>query len=174
MIINKKYLKQYSVLPLNYDLTEVSNYIDISEKIWVLPVLGDDLYDEICEQVENDNLTPENSTLLTEAVWPLLGFAVCLESLPFLWSHVSSVGVTKGFSDNSESLTLKDLTLIQQHLRNQTETRKQFLYKWLKGRADSFPLWNGGCECNSCCDTKPKQNSIMGVYGMRHKCTDLK
>lgn len=174
MIINKKYLKQYSVLPLNYDLTEVTNYIDISEKIWVLPVLGNALYDEISEQVETDTLSDENSTLLVEAVWPLLGFAVCLESLPFLWSHVSQVGITLGKSDNSDSASLKDMTYIESHLRNQTETRKQFLYKWLRDRANSFPLWNGGCECNSCCNAKPKQNSIMGVYGMRHKCTDLK
>ena len=63
MIINEKYLKEYSPIPLNYDLTELRNYIGVAEKIWVVPVLGQDLYDEIQSQVDENKLSDENSTL---------------------------------------------------------------------------------------------------------------
>ena len=33
MIINEKYLKEYSPIPLNNDLSEIRNYIGVAEKI---------------------------------------------------------------------------------------------------------------------------------------------
>ena len=53
MIINEKYMKQYSPIPLNYNMAEVKNYIPVAEKIWVIPLIGSDLFEEIDEQVEN-------------------------------------------------------------------------------------------------------------------------
>ena len=66
MIINEKYLKEYSPIPLNHDLSEIRNYIGVAEKIWVVPVLGQDLYDEIQSQVDENKLSDENYTLHTE------------------------------------------------------------------------------------------------------------
>ena len=112
MIINEKYLKQFSPIPLNYNMAEVKNYIPVAEKIWVIPLIGSDLFDEIDEQVKNNNLSEENSTLLTEGgLWQYLAFATVYECIPMIWSHISEVGVTKGKSDNSDSLDLKERCL---------------------------------------------------------------
>ena len=108
MIINEKYFKQFSPIPLNYDLSEIKNYIGVAEKIWVIPVIGIKLYDEIQKQVDENKLSDENSTLLTEGgLWQYLAFATCLESLAFIWANFSEVGITLGKSDNSESVTFK-------------------------------------------------------------------
>jgi hypothetical protein len=47
MIINEKYFKQYSPIPVNYSMTEIKNYIPVAEKIWLIPIIGYDLYDEL-------------------------------------------------------------------------------------------------------------------------------
>ena len=142
MIINEKYLKEYSPIPLNYDLTELRNYIGVAEKIWVVPVLGQDLYDEIQSQVDENKLSDENSTLLTEGgLWQYLAFATCLEGLAFIWANFSEVGITLGKSDNSESVNLKDITYIEQNLRRQVEVLKDSLIKWLNSHLDSFPKY---------------------------------
>lgn len=142
MIINEKYLKEYSPIPLNYDLSEIRNYIGVAEKIWVVPVLGQDLYDEIQSQVDENKLSDENSTLLTEGgLWQYLAFATCLEGLAFIWANFSEVGITLGKSDNSESVNLKDITYIEQNLRRQVEVLKDSLIKWLNSHLDSFPKY---------------------------------
>lgn len=153
MIINEKYLKEYSPIPLNYDLTELRNYIGVAEKIWVVPVLGQDLYDEIQSQVDENKLSDENSTLLTEGgLWQYLAFATCLEGLAFIWANFSEVGITLGKSDNSESVTLKDITYIEQNLRRQVEVLKDSLIKWLNSHLDSFPKYI------------PYMESPIGIY----------
>ena len=55
MIINEAYLKKFSPIPLNYNMAEIKNYIDIAEKIWILPLIGYEWYQELEEQVKNND-----------------------------------------------------------------------------------------------------------------------
>lgn len=179
MIINQTYLKKYSPIPVNYNLTEVMNYVGVAEKIWVIPLIGYDLYDEINEQVQNNTVSEENATLLTEGgLWQYLAFATVYESLPVIWAHISEVGITKGKSDNSDSLDLKDMTYMTQHIRNQVEVLKDQLKKWICEHADSFPLADVcACNCSSCCSHDAKLNSPnpqAQIYTTLRRNTKLK
>lgn len=177
-IINEKWLKEFSPIPLNYNMKELHNYIKLAETTWVEPLIGSEFYEELLEQVANNEVTEENSTALVEAIWPYLGFAIAYEALPFIWSHISEVGVTKGKSDNSDSLDLKDMTYVQQHLRTQVEARKDYLKKWLCERNEIFPTLDC-CKCGcSCCGDSPgrlnKPNPMIELYTTRRKNTNLK
>lgn len=166
MIINEKYFKQYSPIPLNYNMAEVKNYIPVAEKIWVKPLIGYDLFDEIEYQVKNNEVSETNATLLTEGgLWQYLAFATVYEALPMIWSHISEVGVTKGKSDNSDSLDLKDMTYVSQHLRNQVEVLKDQLKKWICEHYETFPLADVcACNCDCCCNSNPKLNAPNPQY----------
>lgn len=177
-LINSKWLKEFSPYPLNYNTKELDNYIKLSEAIWIEPILGREWYEELLEQVKTNTLTDANSTALVEAIWPYLGFAVCYEALPLTWASVTEIGVVKGHSENSESLTMKDLTLVQQHLRNQVEARKDYCKKWICEHILSFPKANCcSCGCSCCQDNQGKlnpPNRNQELYSTRRQCTDLK
>lgn len=176
MLINKELLKRYSPFPQNYDLTEVMNYVDLAEKMYILPIIGNDFYEELTEQVESNTVTSENSTALVEAIYPLLGFAVAHESLPLTWAKISEVGVVKSSSDNSEPLTLKDLTLVQQHLKNQVQVRIDYAKHWLCEHQFYYPkLEICNCGCSNCgknklSNTAPK----LELYSTFRRNTNLK
>lgn len=66
--------------------------------------------------------------------------------------HISEVGITKGSSDNSDSVDLKDINYIETHLRKQVEVRKDNLIKWLKEYGDNYPLYTSSdCDCEEAC-----------------------
>lgn len=178
MIINEKYFKKYSPIPVNYNMTEIKNYIPVAEKIWLIPVIGYDLYDELDDQVQKNQVSDENATLLTEGgLWQYLAFASVYEALPMVWAHINEVGVTKGKSDNSDSLDLHDMTYVAQHLRNQVEVLKDQLKKWLCEHSDTFPTLDCcGCGCSCCGDNAHlnKPNPMKQIYGTPRKCTNLK
>lgn len=179
MIINQTYIKKYSPIPLNYNLAEVMNYVGVAEKIWVKPLIGYELFDEIEEQVKNNEVSEENSTLLTEGgLWQYLAFATVFEALPTLWAHISEVGITKGKSDNSDSLDLKDMTYMTQHLRNQVEVLKDQLKKWICEHAAYYPKADlCSCNCDGCCkhtaqlNAPNPQTQILTTY---RRCTNLR
>ena len=176
-LINEKWLKEFSPIPLNYNLKELHNYIKLAETIWIEPLIGSEFYDELLDQVANNSLTDVNSTALVEAIYPYLGFAVALEALPIMWAHISEVGITKGKSENSDSLDLKDMTYMSQHLRAQVEARKDYCKKWLCQRFQYFPdLDVCGCGCDCCNNTaslkSPNPNYM--VYKPIKKNTNLR
>ena len=178
MLINKQLLKTYSPFPLNYDLTEVMQYVDVTEKIWIVKTIGYAQYDELCEQVKENNLTPENATLLVEAIYPYLGFAVAYESLPLCWASISEIGVVLGHSDTSDSLSLKDMTYVSDHLRRQVEVRKDYAIHWINDHIEYYPLIAqcNGCDC-SCCGDNSKlhsPNKMQQLFSPRRRCTELR
>ena len=176
MLINEKYLKKYSPIPLNFNLDEVQNYVPVATKIWLIPLVGEDLVDELEEQIEANALSDNNKALLTTGgLWQYLAYATCYESLPFLWARISEVGIVKGKSDNSDSLDLKDLTLVQQHLRNQVEVLKEQLAKWLCQRIDLFPKACPCCLGCSCCDDGLRRpNPNLQLYSTNRSFTDIR
>lgn len=175
-LINSKWLKEFSIYPLNYNTKELDNYIKLAEDIWIEPIIGHEWYEELLEQVRTNSLTEENSTALVEAIYPYLGFAVAYEALPTTWAHVSEIGITKGHSDQSDSLDLKDLTLVQNHIRTQLEARKDFCKKWICEHINSFPKASCcGCGCG-CCQGNSKLNNpnpMKQLYSPYRKCINL-
>lgn len=181
MIINQKYLAQYCPLPINYDFSEIMLYVPIAQEIWLKPILGDSFLEELEYEVKNNQVTDENATLFTEGgLYQYLAYATCLEGLPFIWAHMTEVGITKGKSDNSDSISLKDITYVEAHLRRQVEFLKDSFIKWICQHQESFPIFNpaGICPCcNNCgCDSNAKLNTPnpnFNLYTGKKMCTRL-
>ena len=169
VLINSEYLKEYSPIPLNYNLSEINPYVKVSELLYIVPIIGEPLYEELLNQVASGDITEANSTLLLE-IYPALAIAACYESLPFLWSHVSEVGITKGHSDNSDSIDLKDLNYVSQHLKSQLQARLGNLETFLKSHYESYPLY---VVIDDCCIDKTRI-TFNQLYSPKRKITDLK
>ena len=162
-IINEEYFKQYSPIPDNYDLNEIKPFFKVAEQLWVLPIMGQALYDELLEQVCENNVTPENATLLL-VTYPYLAFSICYEALPFSAYHFSQVGVTKGKSDNSDSVSINDVNFISNTLRTQVEVMKGQLKKFLDEHRDIYPLYRPD-DCGVCDTVCDDYGWIVDYYG---------
>ena len=153
-LITEEYFKTYSPIPDNYNIKEIKPYFHVAEKLWIEPIIGMPLYEELLDEVEKDEVTPENATLLLN-IYPLLAFAITYESLPFVGYHLSQVGITKGKSEISEPVSINDVTYISTQLRNQCETMKKLLKKFLDENAEHYPLYyadnNAECNCDDEC-----------------------
>lgn len=164
ILINDEYLKAYSPIPLNYNLDEVRPYVKVSELLYIEPILGEPLYEELIEQVASGDITEANSTLLLQ-IYPALAIGTAFEALPFIWSHMSEVGITKGHSDNSDSIDLKDLNYLSQHLKAQLQARLDNLEYFLKTHLDSYPLY---VVVDDCCVNK-NRITFNQLYSPRKK-----
>ena len=148
-IINEAYFKAYCPVPMNFNMEEIYPFFHVAEELWLIDVLGIALYNELLQQVNENNVTELNSTLLLK-VYPYLSFAICFEALPFIGYHFSEVGVTKGKSETSDSVSINDMNYISNTLRTQVELLKRYLKKFLDDNADLYPLYtptSGCCEC---------------------------
>lgn len=177
-MLNTKLLSQYSPLPKNYDFSEVMVYEPVAQDIWVKPLIGDDLWYELEDQMENNDLTDKNNALLTEGhLLRYMSYATVLEALPFVWANISTAGITLGKSENSDSVSLKDMSYIEQHIRRQVEALKDLVKKYICEHNDYFPdadFCACGCDCCEEHGKLNKPNPLHEVYSTLRKKTDIK
>lgn len=148
-LINEDYLKAYSPIPINYNYEDIRPFISVAEEIWIIPIIGRALYNELIEQVSKNEITPENSTLLVK-IYQLEAITVLYEALPFIKSHISEVGITNGKSDNSDSISSIDFANLKNHLLTQIEVLKSVLKQFLETNKDCYPLYvSDVCTCDS-------------------------
>lgn len=174
-LTNKSLLAKYSPLPINYNFDEIMLYQPIAISIWVRPLLGDALTDELEYQVEHNQVSETNSTLMTSGgLLQFLSYAMCYEGLPFIFAHFSEVGITLPDVEHSKSVELKELNYIQDHLRRTLEFLKDYLIKWLDCHCSSFPLYHPTCN-DSCCNAKGLNapNPMWTYYAPKKRFTDL-
>lgn len=148
-LINEQYLKAYSPIPINYNYEDIRPFISVAEEIWIIPILGRTLYNELIEQVSKNEITPENSTLLVK-IYQLEAIATLYEALPFVKSHISEVGITNGKSENSDTITTTDFANLKNHLLTQIEVLKKMLKQFLETNKECYPLYVSDiCTCDS-------------------------
>ena len=164
-LITEDYFKTYSPISDNYNIKDIKPYFHVAEKLWIEPIIGTPLYEELLDEVEKNEVTSENATLLLN-IYPLLAFAIVYESLPFVGYHLSQVGITKGKSENSEPVSINDVNYISTQLRNQCETMKMLLKKFLDEHAEHYPLYyaDNTVECKCDCDDECGWDWIYHYY----------
>ena len=148
ILIDFNYFTAYSPVPTNFNWDDIRPFVSIAEEVWVVDILGRQLYNELLEQVQENKLSGENSTLLLK-IYPYLSMAIVYESMPFLAYNISEKGVTKGKSDNSDSISNSELTNVQNHVRTQLEVLKKMLKNFLNENSDCYPLFKSDNDCCS-------------------------
>lgn len=163
-LFNEEYLKEYSLLPTNFNTKEVWNFIPLTEQLHIVPVIGQALYEELLDQVEKNEVTPANASLLLE-IYPFEGLALMEVCMPYLAMHITEVGITKGKSENSDSADVNDINYLTNYVRSQMEPLKSKLISFLKNNKDLYPLYK-----DKDIDCKPIKT--WNVYGMNQINTD--
>ena len=163
-LFNEEYLKEYSLLPTNFSTQEIWNFIPLTEQLHIVPIIGDSLYKELLDQVERNEVTPANASLLLE-IYPFEGLALMEVCMPYLAMHITECGITKGKSENSDSADVNDINYLTNYVRSQMEPLKRKLVQFLNDNAELYPLYKK-------IDTCPSQIKTWNVYGMNQINTD--
>lgn len=164
-LINEEYLKAYSPIPLNFSIEAIRPFIPIAEETWIVPIIGRALYTELLKEVSENDISDVNSSLLVK-IYMLESMAILYESLPFIRSHISEVGITLGKSDNSDSVSSSDMSNLINHLRSQLEVLKTMLKEFLSENKDCYPLYRAE-DCDTCQGTDPCDDFMLLLWNTR-------
>jgi len=139
-IISEELLKANSPITTNTVVTGFVPYVAIAQSIYVEPVLGTPLMDELKLQIESNSLTPANSRLI-EKIAPPLAYFTAYQALPFHWAKIVNKGITIKESENSKGVSLNDISQLRRWLRNDAGLLVKLLVKYLYKHKGVYPLW---------------------------------
>lgn len=148
-IISEELFKLHSPVTSNTDIVEFIPYISIAQELHIEPVLGEPLLSELKIQIEDNDLTPDNSDLILK-IAPTLSFYAVYQALPFHWATIVNKGVTIRESENSKGVDIKDIAQLRQWIKNDADTLKNQLIQFLCRCKSNYPLWRPSHP--NCCD----------------------
>ena len=62
-LIDFSYFSAYSPVPTNYNWEDIRPFVNIAEEVWIVDIIGRELFTELLELVLSNTITGENPTL---------------------------------------------------------------------------------------------------------------
>jgi hypothetical protein len=106
-LITEQEVKNYTDLPNNLKTSNLSFSITVAQDLYIRSALGEDLYSELLDQVQNDTLTALNLTLLNgdnrlfRGIKFALAWWVAYEIYPYLHTKVTPTGIQTKSTDEA-------------------------------------------------------------------------
>ena len=148
LIISEELLKLYSPISRNVDVDKVYPFLHLAQEFYLEDILGIALLEELQSQVESGEITEENKALLLK-VAPVLANYACYLAMRSLTYSVTEKGITLEKSENSQTISEKELGEYILSIKNLCEMHKEVLIKYLCRCALTYPLWRPQSdECN--------------------------
>lgn len=130
-LVNEQIIKELSLIPINYQIDELLNFVPICEYSKILPLIGESEYGKLLEMVYDKD--SNDWLVLVQRYECLCLVEMCL---PYISYHLTQVGITKGKSNNSESVGIDELNYLKNHLTSQIEVLRELILKQI-GKCDS-------------------------------------
>jgi len=169
LLISEAYLKDATVINENVDVKVLRTNISLAQDLYIHPALGTALYDQILDQVANNNLSVANDTLLTDYIKPCLKYYVQYESgrdLVFKWMNK---GVMSKNSDNSNSVDPETLKQIREEFKDKAEWYKQRMIDFLLENETDYPAFTENTRIDQ---LRPNKKAFTSPFYLKPRKMD--
>ncbi len=138
--IDSVYLKQATSLNNNVDDKMVVEGIRYAQDLYILPILGNGLFEEMLIEISGGTLAnnPSHLKLVTEFIQPTLAAASMIHILPFTSFQFKNKGVEKAKSDYSEPASRSEIEWIIEAYRERAAFWAQRTTQFLVANTDTY------------------------------------
>lgn len=142
LLVTATYIKDYTPVNPNVDEKYIRIAIEEAQKIHIREYIGSGLYGEIIGQVNNNNLTTLNTTLLDNYIIPALKWWTLVEVIPFLTYKLTNKSIVTKNSDNSSTVERTQLDFLTNTASDKAQYHTQRLIDYLMEYSDEYPLYD--------------------------------
>lgn len=158
LFVSEEYIRKNTVINENIDSKYLLPIMLRAQEKYMLRLLGTGLYNELQQQIANNNISPANLTLLNDYISICLSEYILYEAAPFLVYKYTNKTIAKKNSENSTPAELKEVIWLQEQHMNSAQWYAQRLIDYLCANSHLYPLYlNPG---NSSDTIKPNNQSI--------------
>ena len=146
LLISEKTIKENSLVSNNVDSKYIYNAIRTSQDISLQPIIGQKLFERLCDGVKNNDLSELETALISTYIQPVLINAVLSDLVLQLTFKFRNMGTIQTSDTNLVLPSLKDL----EYIRNDYNLKAQFymgrLSDFLEANCTKFKDYPG-CQC---------------------------
>lgn len=141
-------------MPLFTTIGQIADYITVSnansnsslpkqrlaEEEFIIPVLGDVLFDSLQEQVTANNVDEASALLLNKVRMPL-AFLSYFKELPLMHTIITDAGLRNVTNDKVQGAYRYQYEDVKQHLENEGMAGLERLFVFLMANKNDYPDW---------------------------------
>lgn len=119
------------------------NFIEVAQEQHIRPVLGDDFYDEIVTQNNDNNLSVDNKLLLNDFIKDALAFYVKFEVLDDISFNTTSKGVRAIDDEFTSPATDTQRANLALKIRSHADTLRDKMIRFIEDEdnIDNYPTY---------------------------------
>ena len=160
--VTENYLKSFTPLNGNIDVSDILPHLQLSEEIWARELLGNDLYQDLKTKFIDQTLTTLEADLVT-LLKPMISYRCAWEAIPFLSTKIRNSGVVKLSGDNYDAASLNEVKYLRDELANRSEYYATRVSKFLCDNGSDFPLYKWSNENNPSPNTSSDWDSDIYI-----------
>lgn len=164
LIITERYLKENGLVNDNAEMKVITPMIVLVQDLYIHPILGSDLYNEIQEQINDstagttDAVSAANQTLLDRYILPCILWYTLCEVTPAMKYRYMNKGIMVKNSENSQPADLQEIKFLMDKWKNNGEVYAQRTTNFLRANTTTYPLY---CANTDYDDIKPNKNNYQ-------------
>lgn len=146
LLISEEYIRQNSNVSDNLDSCLIVPSIVDAQLQGLMPIVGEALFDKLCEKVENKALEGKYKDLVDNYIAIYLLNAVLAEMVITDYSRQHNAGSVQYTDTNYTQTGLNELKFLHQHHLNKASFYANRLTDYLHSHSSEFPEYHK-CEC---------------------------
>ena len=155
LFVSANRLKRDTAVGGSVDDDLIRPYVYMAQQRYILPVLGTDLYNKICTDIEDGNVTGDYRTLLNDYIQPATVQFAFVQLVPFLRVRFVNNAVVVMDSEQSASASYDDLKPLMDQSLDMGHFYRQRLIDYLCDNSSLFPEYTS----NTGSDLSPTTNN---------------
>lgn len=160
LLISEKTIKENSLVSNNVDGKYIQNAIRTAQDISLQPIIGQKLFERLCEGVSEDNLTELETELISTYIQPVLLNAVMSDLVLQLTYKFRNLGAVQTTDTNIMIPSLTDLEYIRNDYSMKCTFYQNRLSDFLEKNCTKFTQYPG-CDCHS---LKANKNAFKNPF----------
>ena len=148
LLISEKTIKENSLVSNNVDGKYIQNAIRSAQDLSLVPIIGQKLFQRLCDGVANDNLTELQTELISTYIQPVLINAVMSDLVLQLSFKFRNLGTVQTVDTNVMIPSLNDLEYIRNDYSMKCTFYQNRLSDFLEDNCTKFSQYPG-CDCHS-------------------------
>lgn len=148
LLISEKTIKENSLVSNNVDSKYIQNSIRSAQDISLQPIIGQKLFERLCEGVAEQNLTELETELISTYIQPVLLNAVMSDLVLQLSFKFRNLGTVQTVDTNVIIPSLNELQYIREDYNIKATFYMNRLSDFLEANCSKFKQYPG-CDCHS-------------------------
>lgn len=140
--IHPNELKATAYIDENADDKLLTNAISIAQDLYILPIIGTGIYDELRTQIGASTVTALNTTLLSSYIVPALRYWSLYELAEPMTYKFTNKSIVKKKSENSDPIEFKELMALKDKFMNIAQWYTERLKMYLREHTTDYPLYD--------------------------------